>query len=144
MFGCSQALELGQKNTHTCSICPGAPEHALALGPVRPRRATPDPAPTPTPTPVPIKPPEATTVLPRSLSAPPEHRFAGVPPAHGMPAAARSRPPWTGHSGPPPYNPTPRLASPELRKASRALRPSTISPEVLDCHHRTSFDRCRA
>jgi hypothetical protein len=100
-----QALELGQKNTHTCSIYPGALEHTPVLGPVRPRRVMPDPAPTP------IKPPEATTVLPRSLSAPPEHEFAGVLPTHGVPAAAQARPPWTDHFGPPPSNPTPRLAS---------------------------------
>jgi hypothetical protein len=84
------------------------------------------------------------TVLPRTLSALPEHEFAGVLSTHSVPAAARARPPWTGHSDPPPSNPTPQLASLEPRKASWALRPNTISPEALDCHRRTPSDRRRA
>jgi hypothetical protein len=60
-------------------------EHAPALSPARPRHATPDPAPTPMP--VPIKPIEALTVRPRSLSAPPKCKIAGVRSAHGVPAA---------------------------------------------------------
>jgi hypothetical protein len=46
-----------------------------------------DPAPTPAPTP--IKPTEALTVHPRSLSTPPERKFTGDRSAHGVPAAAR-------------------------------------------------------
>jgi hypothetical protein len=43
----------------------------------------------PTPAPVPIKPTEASTVRPRSLSTSPEHQFTGDCSAHGVPAAAR-------------------------------------------------------
>jgi hypothetical protein len=58
------------------------PEHAPALGPARPYRATPDPTPTP------IKLTEALTVRPRLLSASPKRKIAGVRSAHGVPAAA--------------------------------------------------------
>jgi hypothetical protein len=136
------AFEQGQKQTSTCSTCPGTPEHAQALGPACPRQATPDPAPSPVP--APIKQPQAATVLPRTPSAPPEHEFAGVLSAHGVPSAAQGHPPWTRHSNPPPSNPSPRLASLEPRKASRALRPNTTSPEAPDCHRRTPANRRRA
>jgi hypothetical protein len=92
---------------------------------------------------VPMKQPEATTVLPRTLSALSEDEFVGVLSAHGMPAAARARPPWTGYFGPPPSNPTPRLASLEPHKASRTLRPNTTSSEPPDCHRQTPADRRR-
>jgi hypothetical protein len=55
---------------------------------------------------------------PRTPSASPEHEFAGVLSTHGVPSAARARPPWTGHSGPPPSNPAPWLASLEPCRAS--------------------------
>jgi hypothetical protein len=45
--------------------------------------------PVPPPTPVPIKPTEASTVLPRSLSTSPERQFIDVCSAHGVPAVAR-------------------------------------------------------
>jgi hypothetical protein len=57
-----------------------------------PRRSTPRRAkqdPTPTPTPAPIKPTEALTVHPRSLSTLPERKFTGDRSAHGVPVAAR-------------------------------------------------------
>jgi hypothetical protein len=129
-----QAFERGLKQTSTCSTCPGTPEHAQALGPARPRQATPDLAPSPTP--MPIKQPEAVTILPCTPSAPPEHEFAGVLSMHGVPSAARARPLWTSHSGPPPSNPAPQLASLEPHRASRALKPSATSPEAPDCHCR--------
>jgi hypothetical protein len=137
-----QAFELGQKKTHTCSTGPGMPEHALALGPARLRRTTLDPMPTPAPTPT--KQTEAMTIRPRSLSAPPEHEIARVPSAHGVPAAARApttmdRPLW-----PTSMQSNPSASLPELRKASRALRSSTTSPEVPDCHRRTSSDYRRS
>jgi hypothetical protein len=61
------------------------PEHAPALSPVRtvPRQAR------PVPTPAPIKPTEASTVRPRSLSTSPERKITGNRSAHGVPAAAR-------------------------------------------------------
>jgi hypothetical protein len=64
------------------------PEHAPALSPTRSRRTMPDP--TPTLAPAPIKPTEALTVRPHSLSAPPKRKIAGVHSAHGVPAAARA------------------------------------------------------
>jgi hypothetical protein len=64
-----------------------SPEHAPALGPARtvPRQAKP----VPPPAPAPIKPAEASTVRPRSLSTSPEHQITGVCSVHGVPAAAQ-------------------------------------------------------
>jgi hypothetical protein len=56
-----------------------------------PRRAKQDPVPTPVPTP--IKPTEVLTVHPRSLITTSEHKFTGDRSTHGVPAAARDRPP---------------------------------------------------
>jgi hypothetical protein len=81
---------------------------------------------------------------PRAPSAPPEPEFTGVLSEHGVPLAARARPPWTGHSGPPPPNLAPWLASLEPRRASRALKPNATSPEAPDCHRRTPADRHRS
>jgi hypothetical protein len=63
------------------------PEHALTLDPACtvPRQAKP----VPTPAPAPIKPTEASTVRPRSLSTSPERKFTDDCSAHGVPAAAR-------------------------------------------------------
>jgi hypothetical protein len=132
-----QAFEPGQKQMSACSTCSSALEHAPVLGPVRPHQATPNPAPAP------IKHPEATTVLPSTLSAPPEHEFAGVLSTHGVLAATQACPSWTGHSDPPPSNLAPRLASLEPRKASWALRLNTTLPETPDCHRWTPADRRR-
>jgi hypothetical protein len=59
------------------------PEHAPALGPTHaaPRQARPVLAP--------IKPTEASTVCPRSLSTSPERKITGDRSAHGVPATAR-------------------------------------------------------
>jgi hypothetical protein len=137
-----RAFEQGQKQTSMYSTSSGVPEHAQALGPACPRQATPDPAPSPVP--VPIKQPKAATVVPRTPSAPLEPKFAGIFPEHDTPSAARARPSWTGHSGPPPPDPAPRLASLEPRRASRAFKPNATSPEALDHHRRTPADRHRA
>jgi hypothetical protein len=58
---------------------------------VRRALATPEHAPAldPTPAPAPIKPTEALTVHPRSLSTLSERKFTGDRSAHGVPAAAR-------------------------------------------------------
>jgi hypothetical protein len=115
-----QALELGQKETNTCSTFPG---NARACPDARPRA----------PVPVPIKPTEALTIRPQSLSAPPKRKRSSE---FGLRTACQRlpepQPPWTSHSGPPPPHLIPRLASPELSEAPRALRPSTTSPEVSD------------
>jgi hypothetical protein len=135
-----QAFEQGQKQTSTCSTCSDAPKHAQVLGPARPRQATPEPVPSPAP----IKQLKAATVLPHTPLAPPELDFAGVLPEHGVTSAARARPPWTSHSGPPPPNPAPRLASLEPHRASRAHKPNTTSLEAPDCHHQTPAGHRRA
>jgi hypothetical protein len=137
-----QAFEQGQKQTSTCSTSSGAPKHTQALGPARPRQATPDLKPSPAP--APIKQPKAATVLPHMPSAPPEPEFAGVFLEHDAPSAARARPPWTGHSGPPPPDTAPRLASLEPRRASRALKPNATSPKAPDRHRQTPVDRRHA
>jgi hypothetical protein len=72
-----RAVEHGQKNTSTCST---RPEHAK-------------PRPCPLPAPAPIKLAKASVIRSRALSTSPEHEIAGVCPAHGVPAAARSPPP---------------------------------------------------
>jgi hypothetical protein len=129
LLAAQQELELGQKETTTCSTCPGnARARPGARSGVAPRRATPDLAPTPTP----IKPTKPLTLHPRSLSAPPKHKFIGARSAHGSQRPPEPRPPWTGYSSPPPPHPIPRLASPELNEAPRAIGPSTTSPEVPD------------
>jgi hypothetical protein len=83
-FACLRSLqtfELRQKQTPTCSTRSGAPEHAPALDPARtaPRQAKP----VPPPTPAPIKPTEASTIRPRSLSTSPERQFTGDYSTHG-------------------------------------------------------------
>jgi hypothetical protein len=62
-------------------------EHAPALDPARtaPHQAKP----MPTPAPAPIKPTEASTVRPRSLSTSPERKFIGDRSAHSVPAATQ-------------------------------------------------------
>jgi hypothetical protein len=82
-----QELELGQKETTTCSTRPG---NARARPGAQPhaRRVTPDPAPTPMP--APIKPTKALTIHPHSLSAPPKRKFTGARSAHGVQTAARA------------------------------------------------------
>jgi hypothetical protein len=129
-FAClaaQQELELEQKETSTCSTCLG---NARARPGARPcvRRATPNPTPTPAPTP--IKPTKALTVHP-PRSQP--HPSASSPDLALRTACQRPpepRPPWTGHSSPPPPHTIPRLASPELSEAPRALGPSTTPLEV--------------
>jgi hypothetical protein len=86
-LGAQQAQELGQNNTATCSTRPSNArvEPAPALGPAR---ATPSHAKL-TPAPVPIKPTEASTVRPRSLSTSLDRKITDDRSAHGVPAAAQ-------------------------------------------------------
>jgi hypothetical protein len=87
-----RAVEHGQKKTSTCST---RSEHARARPrptPRAPRRA--ESRPCPLLAPAPIKPPQASTVLPRARSTSPEPKTTGVCPAHGVPAATRA--PATG------------------------------------------------
>jgi hypothetical protein len=79
------AFEQGQKNTSTCSTHPELARARLVPDPARP--ASRQAAPMPLPVPTPIKPAEALTVRPRSLSTSPERKITGVCPAHSVPAA---------------------------------------------------------
>jgi hypothetical protein len=91
-FAClaaQQGLELGQKETTTCSTCPSnartrpgaqprahrvAPRHARPRAHARARAYKADPA---------------LTVHPRSLSTPPERKFTSDRSVHGVPVVAR-------------------------------------------------------
>ena len=60
-----------------------------AFGPDPVRTAPHQAKPVPPPAPAPIKPTEASTVRPRSLSTSPERQITGVCSVHGVPAAIR-------------------------------------------------------
>jgi hypothetical protein len=110
---------------------------------LRAPRAKPRPCPLPAPTPTPIKPAKASVIRSRALSTSPEHEIAGVCPAHGVPAAARS-PATVDRSAEPfsaPSNPRNRLYVP--RWSSRSGESSSASLETPDQGHRTSPDRRR-
>jgi hypothetical protein len=114
------------------------PEHAQRPTPRSPRRAKPRPCPLPTP--APIKPAKVSVVRPLALSTSPEHEIAGVCPAHGMPATARSpatvdRP---AEPFPAPSNPRRRLYV--SRWSSQWKESSSASSEKLNQGHRTSTD----
>jgi hypothetical protein len=87
-FGCSaRARTRAEGNGHVFDAPwrrQSTPQHST---PRAPRRAKQDPAPTPVP--APIKPTEALTVHPRSLSTPLERKFTGDRSAHSVPAAAQ-------------------------------------------------------
>jgi hypothetical protein len=100
------------------------PEHAPALGPTRatPRRVN------PAPTPAAIKPTPASTVRPRALPTLPEHKFTGVCPGNGVPAAARA--PTTVDR---PLQPSSTPSDPSASFPGAQLR----SPNPQTKHHHT-------
>jgi hypothetical protein len=83
-----QAFEQGQKHTSTCSTHPDLARARPAPDPARPASRQAELVPLPAP--APIKPAEASTVRPRSLSTSPERKITCVCPAPGVLAAARA------------------------------------------------------
>jgi hypothetical protein len=138
-----QAFEQGQKHTSTCSTRLDLARARPAPDPTRPapRQAKP----VPLPTPAPIKPAEASTVRPRSLSTSLERKITGVCPAHSVPAAARE--PTTvdrpTEPFPAPSDPRERLCVPRrshqikvtgLNPTARERRPSSmVSLSSIPC-----------
>jgi hypothetical protein len=93
-FGCSaRARTRAEGNGHVFDAPwrrQSTPRHSTPRASRRAKQdPSPTPTPTPTPTPAPIKPTEALTVHPRSLSTPLERKFTSDRSTHGVPAAAR-------------------------------------------------------
>jgi hypothetical protein len=101
-------LNMGRRTPPRVRRALNAPEHAQRPTPRAPCRAKPRLCPLPTP--APIKSAKASVIRPRALSTSPEHKIAGVCPAHGVPAAARS--PTTVDR---PAEPFPALSNPRNR-----------------------------